>query len=311
MNILITTDMNYLQHAYVMLASLLENNRNEHINLYYAHYDLDDQSLSEFSTFFQSTNLNTVFIKVDKKDLDGLFTDSYITPATYLRLCCTDLLPKQVKRILYLDPDTIVKRPLDELYEIDLGKYYIAAVEEHDLRDYGYCVLNIPKSYMYFNTGVMLIDVERFRREQIPEKLLDFSKKMGPKLSYYDQDALNATLYDRCLSLHPKWNVHTKIVDRYGFKYDSREIREAIADPAIIHFSGITKPWDYLCTSPFQKSYWYYIRKTPYKGFSPTDYSFPNVIKKYLSKFIIYGIPKNIKNLVPSGLKKRIMGLLK
>ncbi len=312
MNILVTTDRNYLQHAYVMLVSLLENNRNDHIDLYYIHYDLDDKSLGEFIAFFSKRNMTTIFLRADKEEFRKLYTSAHITPAVYLRIRCADLLPRKVKRILYLDPDIIVKKPLADLYRTDFGECYVAAADNYDLKIHRNPVLSIPEEYNYFNSGVMLIDVEKFRRERISEKVLDFAKKMGTKLELWDQDAFNAILYDKWICLHPRWNVHTDVIQisRENSRLNTREIREALADPSIIHFTGTPKPWEYLCTSPFCNEYRRYLRRTPYRGFKPLGFSYPNMIRKSLSKVMIYCIPKTIKNSVPSTLKKKVKDLI-
>jgi UDP-glucose/galactose:(glucosyl)LPS alpha-1,2-glucosyl/galactosyltransferase len=308
MNILVTTDKNYLQHAYAMLVSLLENNPDNHINLYYIHYDIDDDSLIRFRDFFSKTNLSTVFIKVDAERLRGLWTDGYITPAAYLRISCADLLPRTVERILYLDPDIIIKKPLDELYGTDLGRYCIAAVDNPGLRTRRNAILNMPADSRYFNSGVLLINVERYRRERISERVLDFSRKMGAKLNFHDQDALNAILHDRWFCLHPKWNVHTEVIQMSleNSRLNTREIREAVSDPAIIHFTSIPKPWEYSCTSPFREEYWRYLEKTPYGGSKPASFSYPNMIRKYLSKIVFSKTLRRVRVFVPSGLKSTI-----
>jgi lipopolysaccharide biosynthesis glycosyltransferase len=313
-NILVTTDRNYLQHAYVMLVSLLENNPDNPINIFYLYYGIDDESLSEFRDYFSRTNVKIILLKANKEDLQGLHATHYVTAAAYLRIRCADLLPKTVKKILYLDPDIIVKKSLADLYATDLGECYLAAVAEYDLGARRKPVLHIPDTYAYFNSGVMLIDVEKFRSERISEKVLDFSRKMGAELIHYDQDALNAVLYDKWMLLHPKWNVLREVVrkSRDKSKQISREIREAADDPAIIHFTGEPKPWEYRCQSRFRKEYWYYLRKTPYKRFKRTGFlsSYSTAIKRWLLKAISDHFPKTIKELVPVKLKNRIVKLM-
>ncbi len=312
MNILVTTDRNYLQHAYAMLVSLLENNPNDHIDLYYIHYDLDDTSINTFKNFFSHYNMSVTFLRYDVSKLEGLKLSNKITHATYLRIISPDILPKNVKRILYLDPDIIVKKHLVDLYRTDLRECYIAAVDNYDPKIYRNPLLNIPEEYSFFNSGVMLIDIESFRRERISEKVLDFAKTMDAKFVYHDQDALNATLYDKWICLHPKWNVHTRVVQlsSESSRLHNREIREAITDPAIIHFTSRPKPWEYLCTSPFYNEYWRYLKKTPYRGFKPLGFSYQNLFRKSLLKVLIYLIPKRIKYLVSSRFKDRIKDLM-
>ncbi|MBN2223385.1 MAG: glycosyltransferase family 8 protein [Deltaproteobacteria bacterium] len=312
MNILVTTDKNYLPHAHVMLVSLLENNKETPIHLFYIHCDLDDGSIATFRNAFLGTNLTVSFIQIDRKELPALDTKGYITPETYLKIFSPNLLPRTVERILYLDPDIVVRKGLGELYKTDLGECLLGAVEEYHLRTYGNTVLKIPEQYKYFNCGVILIHVEEFRRNKISGKLLSFLQKTNTPLTHNEQDVFNAVLYDKCLYLHPKWNVHTRILQEYKYISiaNSQEMREAGSDPAIVHFTSVPKPWDYCCTNPFQKEYRYYLNKTPYREAKPKGRSYPNMIRKLLLKTIIYRIPRRIKDLFPLRFRAQVMDML-
>lgn len=313
MNILVTTDRGYIQHLYAMLVSLLENNAHRPITLYYIYYGIDDTSLSKFERFFSQKGLAISLIQADTREFSGLFTSRYITPAAYLRLRCPDLLPSSVHRILYLDPDIIIRKPLDELYETDLGDCYIAAVESGNLGAVRIPALGIPSDSKYFNSGVALIDVDAFRREKISERTMDFAKKMGAKLDYYDQDALNAILYDTCLYLHPTWNVHSSIfrISPEDPRRRTQEICDAIADPAVVHFSGPPKPWEYGCNSPFKEEYWRYLRKTPYKRFRPIGFKYEKEIRKFVLDAFVRYTPRPIKDAVPSRYKNWIISIIR
>jgi lipopolysaccharide biosynthesis glycosyltransferase len=314
MNILVTTDRNYLQHAYVMLASLLENNPDAPIDIFYLHYDIDDMSQAKFKDFFSSGNIRITFLKIGKEKLQGLRGNFYITIAAYLRVLCPDLLPDTVRRILYLDPDMIVKKPLADLYATDLGQSYLAAVAEYKLGARRKPVLKIPDEYEYFNSGVMVIDIEKFRQEKISKKVLDFSRKTSVELICCDQDALNAVLYDKWMMLHPRWNVLGEVDGEFPdlSTQIGREIRGATDDPAIIHFAGKPKPWEYCCRNPFRKEYWYYLGKTPYRDFKRTGLfrSYSAAIRLLLLKAMTDYFPKSIKDLVPLRLKNMIIKMM-
>jgi lipopolysaccharide biosynthesis glycosyltransferase len=310
MNILVTTDRNFLQHAYVMLVSLLENNPDDHIDLYYIHYDLDRTSIDKFKKFFSVYNITVTFLDNDLTKLQGLKASYHVTHAAYLRIISPDILPEKISRILYLDPDIIVKKSIVDLYNTDLGECYLAAVDNYDLIAHRKPALNIPVEYSYFNSGVMLIDIEKFRSGQISRKALDFAKTMDATFDYHDQDALNAVLYDKWVSLHPRWNVHTRVVQIENSGHNIREIREAMTDPAIIHFTSKPKPWEYLCNSPFYGEYWRYLRKTPYRGFKPQGFSYRNLMRKTLLKVLTFCFPKRTKRMVSIEFKDKMKDLI-
>jgi lipopolysaccharide biosynthesis glycosyltransferase len=83
----------------------------------------------------------------------------------------------------------------------------------------------------YFNAGVMLIDVERWRETGVEKRSLDYLRRFGPKVWFWDQEALNAVLSGQWKSLDSSWNFPASMVDPF------KEM------PRIAHFSGNIKPW--------------------------------------------------------------------
>src|SRR5690606_5620901 len=102
----------------------------------------------------------------------------------------------------------------------------------------------------YFNAGVLIINLDKWRKDHLPAKILNFISKNPEKIVYEDQDALNYFLHDKCLLLHPKWNqTHFFHVREYQDTCFNQEVfNEAKYNPSIIHFTAESKPWRYLDT---------------------------------------------------------------
>jgi lipopolysaccharide biosynthesis glycosyltransferase len=303
-----------MKHAYVMLVSLLENNRNEHINLFYFHYDLDDTSIHKFKRFFNKYDVTVNFIRCDFRRIEGLKSGRYFTEAAYLRVLSPDLLPKAVKRVLYLDPDIIVTTSLSELYNTDLGDCYFGAVEDVDSGEDKYNTLNIPAEYGYFNSGVLLIDMERFRKHRISTQVMRYASAHPDKIQCADQDPLNVVLYDKRFSLHPRWNLQILPFARHRARPQSlyTEFQDAVSQPAVIHYLGAIKPWHYLCDHPRKELYWHYVRKTPYRFSEPLKYWYRYILwkPKNIAGSVLRGLilhsPAAVRRLVPQALKHRL-----
>jgi lipopolysaccharide biosynthesis glycosyltransferase len=313
-NILVTTDKNYLPYAYVMLVSLLENNGTSHINLYYIHYDIDDASIEKFNRFFSKYDMTVTFLKCDFKRVEGLKTFLYVTPASYLRIISPDILPETVSRILYLDPDIIVAKSLTDLYDTDLGDCFFGAVEDLDSGNERYEPLNIPGEYGYFNTGVMLIDLDKFRSHRVSGQVIDYALAYPNRIQWADQDALNAVLYDKRLALHPRWNLQTLVASRYENRSHASHVEflEAVSQPAVIHYVGGLKPWQPSYDHPLKGLYWHYIRKTPYKYSGSLKYWGKYIIWKpkniagFLIRESVLRLPKRMQNALPRALIRRL-----
>lgn len=170
---------------------------------------------------------------------DGLPTGRF-GPAVYQRILLGECLPDDISRVIYLDGDTLVRQDLGLLWATDLCGHMLAAVE--DLSRSACKILGVSR-FEYFNSGVLLMDLEAWRAERIHWKIAEYAEENAHKLRYVDQCSLNAVLAGRWLRLHPRWNVQTgiyKTLRRYveGSGYSRTELEQALAWPAVIHYTG-------------------------------------------------------------------------
>jgi lipopolysaccharide biosynthesis glycosyltransferase len=173
----------------------------------------------------------------------GLSTLRHISSMTYARLLLASILPEGTSRALYLDVDILVLDSLKPLLELDLDGAVMGAVLDERVDTHikmGNTSLAgwpLPNVADYFNAGVLLIDVARWRAERISEKALDYLKRC-PHTLFMDQDALNIACDGAWKKLDPRWN------------YFQIDLENPLPDlspaqrPGIIHFHGSLKPWD-------------------------------------------------------------------
>jgi lipopolysaccharide biosynthesis glycosyltransferase len=173
----------------------------------------------------------------------------HITRATWARLLIPELLPGYVSRAVYLDNDVLVRRDLSPLFELDLDGASLAAVgdfavasEPHPL--WGEC------AEPYFNSGVLVIDVQRWRSAALASRALAQAAAQEPPFPFADQDALNVVVDDWC-ELSPEWNVQQGFLWRPALTESLSQQRETLYDRAgILHFTGASKPWHPDSTTP-------------------------------------------------------------
>ena len=178
--------------------------------------------------------------------------------AAWGRIFIPDLLETR-GNVVYLDIDTLVCTDIAELASIDLKDKVIGAVIESFDSERCPSIVKAraerpTEKIGYFNSGILLINVENFIRFQTIEKLLAFVNEYGDNLECYDQDALNEILFDQTLRLHPKWNWHdgfTRRLIKYNVNQDywrgakPKEAIEAALCPGVLHYQGPHKPWFY------------------------------------------------------------------
>ena len=160
--------------------------------------------------------------------------------AAYLRLLLPSRALGRYRRLLYLDSDIVLNRPgLERLFGADLRGAALGAVRDNQQwrtparRVKEFKTLGLPAS-PYLNSGVLLIDVERFVRDGVLEACLKRFAEQPQALFRHDQSLLNLVLKDRWTELSPVWN--------WQYTWSSRFFAD-LADPHLIHFIGPRKPW--------------------------------------------------------------------
>jgi lipopolysaccharide biosynthesis glycosyltransferase len=290
-SVVTTLDADYLQHCAVMLSSLITNNPVYSFHVYIIINFADNADLQRLEKFITASKNTLEVIRVNDGQINNFQTVHHITTATYYRLLIPDLVPAGLSRILYLDADLIVKKDIYSLWNTTLDNYSIAAVIEplfnrHD-------ALKIPYGTDYFNAGVMLINLEKWRSEQLSQKLIDYINQNNGSLEMLEQDALNALLFNQWLPLPIYWNVSTLyFVSTAGnLGMSEHELQEILQQPGIIHYTGSSKPWHYLNKHPLKKEYYQYLRLTPWKNFKHPEETVWHQMKQSVKKIfnIIYG----------------------
>lgn len=241
MNIACTANDRYAKHVGVMLQSLLENRKHrDTIRIFIINSGITESNLRKLSKVANGFGQEITFLTADKKVTEALPTAStikHITQDTYLRIVLPRLLQKKVTKVLYLDGDLIVKEDLSELWNTDLKDYSLAAVDESCLMPFNNkkrlsAELGLPTDSLYFNAGVMLMNVKKWREEKIADRVEEYLQT-HPRLPLMDQDALNAVLHNEWLQLDPKWNYTTCHWNAFPD-----------LEPSILHFCGPRKPWN-------------------------------------------------------------------
>ena len=260
----------YVPHAAAMLHSVLSSEPAVSARIHFLHGDdLPEEARRRLGEMIAVLGGEIDFHLISDEDVAGLRTRTFLPASHWYRIFLPELLPG-ADRILYLDGDLIALDSLRPLWETDLGDHYLAAVTNVFQRnDMGRpAQLGLPPDQPYFNSGVMLMNLELMRRDGCTRALIDHAAENAERLSWPEQDALNLVLGDRRLHLHPRWNLMNSIllfpwaVDAFG----TQALAEAQENPAIRHFEGpsVNKPWHYLCDREGRELYLRHRRGTPW-----------------------------------------------
>ena len=280
-------DNKYTQHTVVMLTSLFENNKDNEIHLHFFSADFNTENKNIIEKTVNKYQQKFSFYALESELFNDCYVSDHISFATYYRIVIPNILVNQTSKILYLDTDIVVCKNLKPLWDLNIENYTIAAANEINFD--GPERLGFDEKYKYFNAGILLINAQKWVSQNLQETLFSYIKLHANKLTFWDQDALNANLYNKRLTLEPQWNQLSPVFEvdlKTLLKvYSAEEIKEIKTSPAIIHYSGSSKPWNYLNIHPFKSEYYKYLSLTDWKDFRPKS-NFKDKFKLILLKVL-------------------------
>lgn len=253
MSICFICDEAYAMYTAVAITSLIENRAP---SAQYRVYIVANGLSSETIGVFKGMSCNGCAIEVvETADPDQyLYLEKEGYPVSTAALFKFDL-PKifpDVSKLLYLDGDMLIQHDLTELFDTDISDVYAAVV-----KDYRALTLkgNLQERLQtdlqsYFNSGMMLLNLDLLRRDNMPEKLLDY--RINGINYYMDQDALNIVFYKSVKYVSFNYNFQTtcwrymdtaEMAGYYHLPY-VRDKYEYVKDAVILHYTA-EKPWKY------------------------------------------------------------------
>lgn len=284
-NVAFAADKNYIQPLSVAIVSILMNaKKNDNLHFYILCNDVPECLKLKLQELKKIKNFEVDFFDIDNNEFTSfnLLKESHITLTAYSRMKLADLLP-DIDKIIYLDCDVIVKSSLNQLFNIDISDYYIGAVEDIGctfLRKYHKDIC--PYDFLYINSGVLLINLKKWRDENIPEKLYSTAKS-GINHFQHDQEIINIVCHEKCFNLDLSWNVQDSFYrnDNIVKSNDNKKnIKSSAKNPKIIHYTFNIKPWDNV-KMPKANEWWYYNKYSSL----PLKISFKQKLSLYLAIF--------------------------
>lgn len=258
----------------VSLVSLDAQSAADDVEVHVVHPGFSDETRRRITAPLSQVKVS--WITVDEGDLAGSFHSPFLSMAANYRLLLDQLLPTGLERVLYLDGDTLVSDSLSALFTADLGGNTIGAVRDSNvpwaagLMGAPWRELGLDPSSPYFNSGVMLIDLERWREKSVGAGALEVLRRSKPH--WGDQDALNTVLEHDWQELPLRWNLQTGDLTGYcaGWALWRDKVEAAIADPGITHLTGLDKPWQFGSEHPRLTEWSNWLDRTSWSAWRPS-----------------------------------------
>lgn len=259
-SIALSFDKAYAEHATVMLYSLLHHNANNRFDVWVFYNDLDEETKERIQHNLKIfPNAAFHWYKIDQALIASFVRrEGHVNEYSYSRIYIGEIL-QDLDRVLYLDCDLLVLDDLAPLWNADLHRKCAGVVLDPSTRHHD---IGLPKGTPYFNAGVMLMDLRKWRAEGYTKKVADKLYELGDRAWERDQDGLNAVLYNDRHFLDGRWNLQSHAV---AAAQQQRKNPRLSLRPAIVHFTGNLKPWNYKSSNPFKSDYYRYLNRTDFK----------------------------------------------
>ena len=274
----------YAMSLAVVIRSAIENFKSDDRQIIFFVIDggIKQKNKNKILQSINSNNLKQFDIKwlqpsVDL--LDNMKISGHITITSYFRLLIPLLVPQHFTKAIYLDSDVIVQSNLGQLWDIDIGNNYLLAVQQLDIPYVSssgglakYRELGIPSHYKYFNAGVLVINIEKWRTDNISARIVEYLQKNKNYVKWHDQDGLNAVLAGKWGELEPRWNKVSSF-HKYSWQdspFSEEDFNNALHDSYIIHLADAGKPWNSPKLIPDNDLFFHYVDMTAWSGWRLT-----------------------------------------
>jgi len=286
---------NYAPYAGASVASLFINNTHlDSICVYLMVEDVSRENIEKFHDLARQYGRDVVIVNTEslvemmKKLGMPRYRGSY---AANMRLFFPWAMEcGGIERLIYIDSDTVVCGPLDELLDIDMGDCPLGMACDSVTLGYRKRI-GLSESDPYFNSGVVLFDVARWIAQKGSERIVEHVRNVRSTYVSPDQDLLNVVMKGHIFKLPMRFNVqpiHLKYsaalyerVFRQKNYYDTAEIESAVQNPAIVHFFRFAGefPWNAGTQHPCREIFDAYLAKSPWRGLERKKADFRLVLR--------------------------------
>lgn len=294
MNILLSTDDNYVMPTGVLMHSICINNLDTITFHVLINNTFDEDNKKSLLRIANQYNNEICFYSIDD-DLTKWLPfgreemPKHVSLNTYYRLFIQNILPVDVHKIIYLDGDMIVRHSLCDLWNTDMTGYAIGVVHDEDGKNHIKTQrLSYPMETGYFNAGMLLINLDYWRENNCLLRFIGYIKDHYDEIIMHDQDVLNTVLCNERKWLPVTYNFQVGFLGE-GEKchyvdelYD--EVGVAMQDPVVIHYCMYGKPWQLYFYVPYVKVWRFYKNKSQWRN-DPLEGEHPDSFWHVLTAF--------------------------
>ncbi|MCL2078349.1 MAG: glycosyltransferase family 8 protein [Oscillospiraceae bacterium] len=292
MNILYTFDDKFAEVAGLSILSLFENNKDaDEINVYAVCKSVSDANKQKLLKLQEDYGRKIILLdapSVEKIAGTAIeIQDKRFSLAMFNAIFISSILPPDMKKILYLDCDTIIRSSIAGLWDMDQWKNIVRGVGVLRKRLPYQQIFLKRRRDIYISSGVFLINLDLWRHYDVEAKFIKFIRLMDGKLPANEESVLNSVLKGYIGAIDPTYNFfHTNFNDKMSIyeKFinakDRKRVREIALhnNPKIVHYPKIMRKidkaesgWDSPLICTFRSDWYKWREMSPWRGL-PLDH---------------------------------------
>lgn len=279
LHVALSSDDNYSNLVRTLLGSLFTNNKSfDFISIHLLAQKISSERISTLKSVIPSGRGELIVYSMDNiQELLGVKVPNTISISSYSRLFLSSLLPQTIDKVIYMDVDALVIGDFGKLWAADIDNYEIAGVLD-DVSLFAKHAINLPDNAPYVNAGFLLINLNRWRKLGMENKILNYLVTHNGKVFHHDQGLINK-MCEQKLILPMNYNMVTNF---YIFPYSNftqqpfyseEEFKKGLTDPIFIHFTAgvANRPWMKNCRHPLKDLYRQYMKEAGVDDYLQND----------------------------------------
>lgn len=270
-NVVLASDDNYAQHIAVVITSIMIKTQKS-VCFFVINDNISKEKMEKLKNTALNFKSDIKFINVYKENFSKVYLSGHVSRAAYFRLALAEVLPLNIEKVIYLDVDLLVYDDINKLWQYDLQGFPLGAVPDYGIMaSKRLCkqkkeVIGLPIGNKYFNSGVLLMDLKEWRKNDYTKQILELINKK--RFPHHDQDVLNKIFIYNWKELDLRWNIIPPVNNLFFKVLINSKLRgnaiEAKKDPGIIHYAGRYKPWEFHKYNGFNDMYYEYLKQTAF-----------------------------------------------
>lgn len=246
LNVAWGVDKNFMFGAAISMTSVLQHNSDLNIHFHLLTDYFDDDYQQKIITLAKQFSTNISIYIINAEGLKVLPCGNAWSHATYFRFIAFEYLSEKIDELLYIDADVVCKGSLIELTKIQFDDRVAAVIQDvEESRSYAAERLNIPEfNDEYFNAGVIYANLREWKKQEFFSKAFSILLDKNNKFAFLDQDVLNIMFRGKTIFLPRIYDAIYGIKQELKSKNLSSYKEYITEDTILIHYIGVTKPWN-------------------------------------------------------------------